>query len=97
MTRDRMPPARPGIRRFLILVIPFGSEEMVAPLLPQIAGALDLRRIRRDWGVSDYLTRDTLHVTPAPLENLQSAGFGRHCVTLKNALLEMKRINQNDA
>lgn len=93
MTRDRLPPARPDVKRLLILVIPFGSGEMVAPLLPQIAAALDLGRIRRDWGVSHYLTRDTLHVTSTPLENLQSAGFGRHCVTLKNALLELKRVN----
>jgi len=51
-------------------------------------------RIRRGWCPADYLTRDTLHVTTTPLDGLQGAGFGRHCVTLQNALLEVKRVTQ---
>ena len=88
------PDARPGVGRLTILVVPFGANDIVEPLLQQIADALDLLRIRRGWCPADYLTRDTLHVTTTPLDGLQGAGFGRHCVTLQNALLEVKRVTQ---
>ena len=89
MTHQLLPPARSGVTRFKILVVKPGVRDVIEPLLDDMRAGLDLGRLRADWWPSSFITRDTLHVTTVPLENVLSAGYGKHVVSLADAFQSM--------